>query len=65
MPQFRIRKFKFLGREYRVVSARAVDRDGRGLILVTVVEEGKDERNYQILEVVEGEIFEPVFNWML
>lgn len=65
MPQFRIRKFRFLGRDYQVVSSRAVERDGRGLILVTVVEEGKGEGEYLVIEVLENEIFEPIYNWML
>lgn len=65
MPQFRIRKFRFLGRDYRVVSSRAVERDGKGLILVTVAEDGKEEGEYQILEVIESEVFEPIYNWML
>lgn len=64
MPQFRIRKFRFQGKEYRVVSSRD-DEKKTGVILVTVVEDGKGESEYQILEVIESEVFEPIYNWML
>lgn len=59
---FRIRKFQFLGKTYRVVCANRKSAN-EGTIVVRLVEEGQETDQYLVLEVTEFESFEPTLNW--